>query len=163
MKPKVTEIRKAFSPVAFSYGFRPSGVDWILEGADVVCLLNVDAGRWGGQASLNVAFWLRVLGNLEPPKYNQAHIYLRADEWIEPPLLVELDQALSTDSNMTLAVRTKALALATKSAIARGARLGVIAEMREAFLRGDFANALVRRDARELLEGELVGSAQPLR
>jgi hypothetical protein len=105
-QPKV--LVDAFGAVLKSAGFKKKKADtWYLNCADTIQLLNVQKSSYGQQHYVNLAIWLKPIGESETPPEHKCQIRLRwsalfAEDDELPKRLVDLeDDSISDEARKT--------------------------------------------------------------
>lgn len=60
-------------------GFISKGQSWYLNGKDAVIVTNLQKSNWSNSYYINVGVWLKALGDLVFPQYNNCHLGFRAE------------------------------------------------------------------------------------
>lgn len=71
---------------------------WYAAGNDVITIINLQKSQYSRYYYLNMAFWLRALGEATFPKENHCHVRFRA-EWIVPVRAGELSRLLDLEDD----------------------------------------------------------------
>jgi hypothetical protein len=74
---KANVIKDTLGAVLKEVGFRRKGSDWFLDTDDAVLVVNLQKSNFGDQYYVNLAIWLRALGDATMPKEQQCHVRTR--------------------------------------------------------------------------------------
>lgn len=75
---KSNVIKSSLSCVLKNAGFRRKGNNWFWETEDAVVVVNLQKSNFGEQYYVNLAVWLRALGDASEPKEQLCHVRLRS-------------------------------------------------------------------------------------
>jgi len=76
-------LNQAFGRLLKSEGFKKRRADsWYFESADTISVVNLQKSAYGGQFYVNVAVWLKPLGEAESPPEHKCHIRCRWESLI---------------------------------------------------------------------------------
>jgi hypothetical protein len=71
-------IKDVFASTLKRAGFQKKGEGWFKETDDAVLVANLQKSNFGAQYYVNLAIWLKALGEVRFPKEYQCHIRIRA-------------------------------------------------------------------------------------
>lgn len=71
------QLEKLFHTLLAPHGFKKKGATWYLESDDVIGLVNLQSSNFGDQFYVNLAVWLKVLGDNPTPKEHQCPVRTR--------------------------------------------------------------------------------------
>jgi hypothetical protein len=147
------ELLDVINAVLAPAGFRRRKETWYRANEDTVTLVNLQKSQWGGQFFVNLAVYLRALGNAASPAEHQAHIRVRLTS-IAGESSAPLDEALDLEragistesraSRITAAMIDVALPFLTDRS--------VVPALRQLYATGQLGPVLLVKDARRLLE-----------
>lgn len=89
-----------------AHGFKRKGATLYRDQAESIAVVNLQGSQWGGQYYVNVALWLKALGDADTPPENKCHVRTRLTSLDAGPSLAE---ALVMTSLVTDAHRIDAL------------------------------------------------------
>lgn len=94
--------KQAFGRQLELRGFRRKGLTWFIENAELITLLNLQKDMYGPSYFLNLAFWLKALGEpaAKPPPESQCHLRFRVES-VFPALRPSLIDILNLASDFT--------------------------------------------------------------
>jgi len=75
---KANVIKSSLSSVLKEAGLRRKGSNWFWDTEDAVVVVNLQKSNFGDQYYVNLALWLRALGDAQEPKEQLCHVRLRA-------------------------------------------------------------------------------------
>jgi hypothetical protein len=78
MRSQTNVVKATFAEVVKRHGFTKSSDGWYKNTADAILVVNLQRSSYGPQYYVNLAVWLRALGEVTYPKEYQCHIRLRA-------------------------------------------------------------------------------------
>jgi hypothetical protein len=78
MSMKPNAIRGAFASTMKKAGFQKKGDGWYRETEDAILVANLQKSNFGEQYYVNLAVWLKALGEVSFPKEYQCHVRTRA-------------------------------------------------------------------------------------
>lgn len=78
MRSQTNVVKATFGQVMKQYGFTRSSDGWYKNTADAILVANLQKSSYGPRYYINLAVWLRALGEVAYPKEYQCHIRLRA-------------------------------------------------------------------------------------
>jgi hypothetical protein len=77
---KSNVIKEAFATSLKKAGFTKKADGWYRHTADATLVANLQKSNHGERYYVNLAIWLKALGEVSYPKENQCHIRMRASE-----------------------------------------------------------------------------------
>lgn len=96
MSSPPSPIRAALVPVLREAGFKVRSNTWHEQCQDTVLVVNLQKSQWGPQFYINLAVWVRQLGEASAPKEYQCHIRQRATS-LPDKRAKNLERALDLD------------------------------------------------------------------
>jgi len=78
MKASSSPIRTAMAHELRRADFKARGTSWYKPGPDALLVVNLQKSLYGPQHYINLAAWVKQLGDAEAPKEYQCHIRVRA-------------------------------------------------------------------------------------
>ena len=107
--PKETNpIQGCIGPFLQPQGYQRKGSSWYFDAPEAILVVNLQKSQWGRQYYVNLAVWLKALGDAVSPKENHCHIRSRLAG-------AKTEQALDlSDTSLTDELRQKALLSALK-------------------------------------------------
>ncbi len=108
-QPKI--ISGALGQVLKAAGFKKKSDTWYRSSADVIAVLNLQKSNYGQQFYINVALWLRTLGDVNAPPENQCHIRCRLSDVVEEDKkqiarLLDLEDVSTSDEDRSAQIRS---------------------------------------------------------
>lgn len=97
-------IQATFDEFAKSAGCSKKSGSWYARSPETIVVLNLQKSQYGPQYYVNVAIWLRALGDVEAPKQNKCHIRTRLTRLVPPDdekrlaALLDLDNGVDDSS-----------------------------------------------------------------
>jgi hypothetical protein len=73
---------------------------WFLRSEETIFVLNLQKSQYGLQCFVNVAVWLRALGDIDAPRENKCQIRTRLTRLVPADLEQRLTQLLDLDKEM---------------------------------------------------------------
>lgn len=71
-------VKQIFAASLDKAGFVRKSDSWYSETADAILVANLQKSNFGDQYYINLAVWLKTLGEMRYPKENRCHIRIRA-------------------------------------------------------------------------------------
>jgi hypothetical protein len=154
MKNSSSPIRTAMAHELRGAGFKVRGTNWYKHGPDALLVVNLQKSLYGPQHYINLAAWLKQLGEVEAPKEYQCHIRVRATS-LPTNKAESLGRALNLgDESMGLEQREAFIAgFMREEAIPFLESLGTWEGIRAAVDTGKLKNGLLYKDVEVLLRG----------
>jgi hypothetical protein len=147
------EFEEFFNNILAPAGFRRRGNTWYTTNEDTITMVNLQKSQWGGQYYLNLAVYLRDLGEATSPSEHQSHIRVRltAISGSETHLI---EQALDLErTTVSTEERRNILAHALLSiALPFLVERSTLPRLRELYSVGQLGPVLVTKVTRDLLE-----------
>lgn len=84
MKAASSPIKTAMAHELRSAGFKARGTSWYKHAPDTLLVVNLQKSVYGPQHYINLAAWVKQLGDAEAPKEYQCHIRVRATSLLSP-------------------------------------------------------------------------------
>ena len=89
-------VKTAFARWGSEHGYRKKSTRWYLDGDDVLVVVDLQKSQYGRAYYVNVAFWLRELGDDPSPPENRCHVRTRLEKIANvedelPALNLEID------------------------------------------------------------------------
>lgn len=78
MKTSSSPVKTAMAHELRSAGFKARGTSWYKHAPDTLLVVNLQKSLYGPQYYINLAAWVKQLGDAEFPKEYQCHIRVRA-------------------------------------------------------------------------------------
>src|SRR5262245_50495126 len=72
-------IKKPFEESLKNAGFTKKSGSWYHDKSDAILVANLQKSNYGDQYYVNLAIWLKALGDAQYPKEHKCHIGLRLD------------------------------------------------------------------------------------
>jgi len=146
MRPTKRALLKAIDKVLVAEGFRRAGTTWHCDGEETILVLNLQGSMWGRNSYINLAVWLKALGQAKNPKEYICHIRTRLGG-------AKLERALDEeDASLSEEERVRAISSAVKT---RGLKFlkgcATVAGIRKMQRSGKLNNALVNWRVGKLL------------
>lgn len=102
-------IQAAFDRFARGAGCSKKSGSWYLRSSETIVVLNLQKSQYGPQYYVNVALWLRSLGDDEAPKENKCHVRTRLTRLVPPEAEAQLASLLDLTSGVDEGQRGEAL------------------------------------------------------
>jgi Domain of unknown function (DUF4304) len=132
-------------------GFQLKGTTLYRDQPETVAVVNLQGSQWGGRYYVNVALWLKALGEADQPPQNQCHIRTRLTQLVPDPSA--LDDLLTANNGLTEQERgTRFRELLDEYLAPVLATTGTLQELR-ANRDGFLSRFLLGRDAIPVLDG----------
>jgi hypothetical protein len=96
-------VTAAFREWGRAAGFRRKGATLYRDQPETIAVVNLQGSQWGGRYYVNVALWLKAVGEPDDPRENKCHIRTRLTQLVPEPGLV--DDVLTASSGLTDEVR----------------------------------------------------------
>jgi len=147
------ELHEVFDDVLAPLGFRRRKETWYKTNPDTISVINLQKSQWGGQYYVNLAVYLRDLGNSTLPQESQSHIRVRLTAIVGSDA-VSVEEALDLEREGLSAERRKELVTEALQAIAVPflASRSDLPSLRELHARRGLGPVLITKGARELLD-----------
>lgn len=84
-----TLIQSRLDKLARANGFEKKAGSWYLRRDETILVLNLQKSNYGGRYYLNVAVWLRELGDETAPKEQNCHIRTRLGRLVVDPDVID--------------------------------------------------------------------------
>lgn len=150
-------LTNAIDNVLGTAGFSRKGASWYLSSPDTVGIVDLQRSDYGKQYYLNIAIWLKNLGDTTTPKEHQCHIRCRATSLtgIDSSAIQQLFDV--QDQSLTDAERTARIEEFICERVLPFIREATsLATLQVAFREGRLPKGcLIHRDARALLSREI--------
>ncbi|HYO54986.1 DUF4304 domain-containing protein [Archangium sp.] len=78
MKASSSPVKTAMAHELRRAGFKARATNWYKHGPDALLVVNLQKSLYGPQYYINLAIWVKQLGEAETPKEYQCHIRVRA-------------------------------------------------------------------------------------
>lgn len=102
-------IQTIFDEFAKAAGCSKKSGSWYLRSPETIVVLNLQKSQYGLQYYVNVALWLRALGEMDAPKENKCQIRTRLTRLVPADLEKRLTALLDLDSDLDEASRHEEL------------------------------------------------------
>ncbi|TFC22108.1 DUF4304 domain-containing protein [Cryobacterium sp. MDB1-18-2] len=102
-------IQTAFDEFAKTAGCSKKSGSWYRRSSETILVLNLQKSQNGLQYYVNVALWLRALGDEESPKENKCQIRTRLTRLLPADLEKRLTELLDLDSDLDQMSRKEGL------------------------------------------------------
>jgi hypothetical protein len=93
-------VQTVFDKFAKSAGFSKKSGTWYLRSPETIFVLNLQKSQYGPEYYVNVALWLRVLGEEEAHKENKCQIRTRLTQLVQPYVEARLTDLLDLQSDI---------------------------------------------------------------
>jgi Domain of unknown function (DUF4304) len=136
-------------------GFKKKADSWYMDSDDIILVINLQKSAYGPQYYINVALWLKPLGEADCPKEHRCHIRSRWDS------LVAFDEkhlARLLDLEAPIADNERQLEIAhiLKSHVVPFlSKVSTLDGVRSVYQTASWPSSLVNRSAQEFLSGEV--------
>jgi hypothetical protein len=80
-------------------GFRRKGTTLYRDQPETLAVVNLQGSRWGGRYYINVALWLKAVGDPDNPRENHCHLRTRLTQLVPDPNVV--DDVLTVSSGLS--------------------------------------------------------------
>jgi hypothetical protein len=97
MLTNTKQLESAMSEILKDENFQKKGNSWYMDGADSICVINLQKSDWGGQYYVNLGVSLKCLESSPFPKEHKCHIRSRLCELVEDQEL--LSQSLNLEDH----------------------------------------------------------------
>ncbi len=101
-------VQRAVDEFGREVGFEKKSGSWYWHGEEVIAVLNLQKSQYGPQYYVNVAFWLRQLGEERYPKEHKCHVRLRLED-VAPGAEDEIGRLLDLEKPSSDEQRIEAL------------------------------------------------------
>jgi hypothetical protein len=131
-------------------GFVRKGTTLYRDQPETLAVVNLQGSQWGGRKYVNIALWLKAVGEPGQPRKNVCHIRTRLSQLVDDPEVV--DRLLSVEASLqdaALGSRLRAVLDASVTPVL--AKTGTVAELR-ANRPGFLDRFLLGQDALPLLD-----------
>jgi hypothetical protein len=91
-------VTAAFRDWGRANGFTRKGTTLYRDQPETLAVVNLQGSQWGGRSYLNVALWLKAVGEAEQPPENKCHIRARLNELVPDP--DEVDRVLTDEGGL---------------------------------------------------------------
>ena len=141
-------------PALREAGFKVRSNTWHKQCEDTILVVNLQKSQWGPQFYINLAVWVRRLGDASAPKEYQCHIRQRATS-LPDTRAKTLERALDLeDESMGMQEREACIdEFMRESAIPFLESLSTIEGIRLALEAQKLKGSLINRELKELLAG----------
>ncbi len=155
MSSPSSPIRAAMLPGLREVGFKVRANTWHKQCQDTILVVNLQKSQWGPQFYINLAVWVRQLGEALAPKEYQCHIRQRATS-LPDQRAKTLERALDLeDESMGMQEREACIdELMRESAIPFLESLSTMEGIRSALEVRKLTGCFVDRRLKELLAGQ---------
>jgi hypothetical protein len=102
-------VQKAFDRFGRAAGFEKKSGAWYRRCDEVVAVVDLQKSQYGPQYYVNVAFWLRALGEEQYPKTWKSHVQVRLGSLLTPELAERAKRLLDLDQEIPVEQRTEEL------------------------------------------------------
>jgi len=152
MTPSLSPIRAAMAPVLKQAGFKVQSNTWHKSCQDTILVVNLQKSQWSQRYYINLAVWVRALGEAVAPKEHQCHIRERATS-LPGGEVQELERALDLDDGvMDPAQRSVCVGeFLRQTALPFLESLSTLGGIRSAFVAERLKGCFVHRQLRPLL------------
>jgi hypothetical protein len=101
-------IQRAFEGPLKQEGFQKKSGSWYLNGFETVVVANLQKSNYGEQYYVNLAIWLKALGDDLFPKEHKCHIRLRLGSLVgqQPLRCFDMDDTSITEAARDTSIRT---------------------------------------------------------
>ncbi|MDZ4865250.1 MAG: DUF4304 domain-containing protein [Gemmatimonadota bacterium] len=143
--PIESAVAEAFKRASFA----KKSDTWYREASEAVLLANLQKSQFGGQYFLNLAVWVKALGEAKWPKEHQAHVRLRADSFMRsfPTELFDLEKSAGTLEKRQRRIEE----VLSQEVLPLFLTLGTSEGLGDALRGGRLAGALIHKGVRDLL------------
>lgn len=153
---KSNVVKQAFTSTMKSAGFSKNGDAWFSDTNEAILVVNLQKSNFGDQYYVNLAIWLKALGNVRFPKEQHCHIRIRASA-LDPERqkywereVLNLEQRDIADEERFDLVRS----FLEETALPFLATAGSLSELRRLALEGRLKSAAVLKSAQSLLRND---------
>jgi hypothetical protein len=98
-------IQTTFYDFAKAAGYSKKSGSWYRRNPETIIVLNLQKSQYGPKYYINVALWLRALGDEEAPKVNKCQIQTRLGQLVPAGLEKRLTELLDLDCDVEDMVR----------------------------------------------------------
>jgi len=142
-------------PVLRETGFKVRTNTWHKQCQDTILVVNLQKSQWGPQYYINLAVWVKQLGDASTPKEYQCHIRQRATD-LPDKRAKTLERALDLeDESMSIEQREACIdELMRESAIPFLESLSTLEGIRSALEAQKLKGCFVNRQLKELFAGQ---------
>jgi hypothetical protein len=146
------ELEEVFDGVLGPAGFRKRKHTWFKTNPDTITLVDLQKSQWGGQYYVNLAVFLRDLGDVPTPAEHRAHLRVRLTA-VAGSECGSIEQALDLERpSLSAGDRRAVLTCALrKVAVSYLASRSTLSQLRELSAAGELGPVLMTKAARELL------------
>jgi hypothetical protein len=146
------EIQREFDAFGQALGMSKHSGSWYRTRDDVTTVLNLQKSDYGPSYYINIAFWLRALGESRFPKDRECHLRIRLEHLVSDRRaeLAELLDLKSEIPDGERGRRLRELLMTRLKPILDG--ISSVDDLREMRRRGLLTNAAIRGPALRLLE-----------
>jgi hypothetical protein len=151
MSSAPSPIKAAMAPVLREAGFRVQSTTWHKSCQDTILVVNLQGSRWGSRYYVNLAVWVRALGEALKPKEYQCHVRCRATS-LPSEETARLEQALDLEDE-SLSPEARAACIAgfmRETALPFLDSLSTLEGIRSAFEARRLKGCFVHRQLKEL-------------
>jgi hypothetical protein len=144
-------VQVAFDTFGHASGFTKRSGSWYRSSDEVIMVVNLQKSQYSTKYYVNVAFWLRALGDDQFPKEQRCHVRLRLER-AAPEQQAELEQLLDLEREVLAEARRDRLLAVLHDSLDPVLREAVsVAGLRRLIDAGLFAAAAVTAPAQDLL------------
>jgi len=145
-------FKRAVETALAQAGFFKAGKIWRFDGEDVSIIIGLQKIEYSQQIFVNVGFWLKKFGANPPEKVELTHMYYRLER-----LCPGQREAILTAGNESAEQQERWVAeiaaILASECLPQIKALASIEAVRTALRAGKLSEGLVRKEARQLLEG----------
>jgi len=102
-------IQRIFDEFGKIAGCSKKSGSWYMRGPETIVVLNIQKSQYGHQYFVNLAIWLRALGDADAPKENNCHIRTRLTRLVPTDLEERLTALLDLDRDLDEVTREEEL------------------------------------------------------
>lgn len=148
-KPITNPIKAAVADALAGGGFTKKSDTWYRETPEAVLLANLQKSQFGEQYYLNLAVWVKAIGEAKWPKEHQAHVRLRVES-LAPGFSVDLFD-LERPAGTPEERQSRIMAELSQAVIPRLLALGTRQGIGDALMHGRLDGAMIHKAVRDLL------------
>lgn len=145
----VNPVKAAVAEAFAGAGFTKKSDTWYHETPEAVLLGNLQKSQFGEQYYLNLAVWMKAVGEAKWPKEHQAHVRLRVEALVRgfPVDLLDLGKSAGTPEERHGRIKE----VLSQEVLPRLLALGTAQGIGDALAKGKLGGAMIHRAVRDFL------------
>jgi hypothetical protein len=145
------KLKKQFSDKLKTANFKLKSNAWYKENKENIIVVELQKSNYSESYFLNIAVWLKALGEDQFPKERYCHIRMRADSYFTDSG-AEIDDTLDFSETELDAEKSASIdRLLLEKVLPLSDKLSSIEGLKVLYRNGEFENVFLHKNARELL------------